>query len=199
MLIVDRSGSMATIRNASQDAINEFIAGQGAAEGRRTIRLDQFDDHHETVFPSTEAVACPRFSLVPRGGTALYDAIGRGINAFGAELAAMMPNLRPANVVVGIMTDGGENSSREFNLERIKSMIEHQQYGYRWQFLFMGANQDAVLTAQGMGLGAGSAITYTASSVGTRSVIGTFNEAVAVASTGLTYEVTDEDREEAQK
>lgn len=199
LLIVDRSGSMGVIREASQDAINEFITGQATQPGRRTIRLNQFDSHLDTVFPSTDALMCPKYVLAPRGGTALYDAIGFGIEDFGRELAALGENERPGSVVVGIMTDGAENSSHEYSRDRIKEMIEHQQVGYRWKFLFMGANQDAVLTASFIGLNRESALTYTASSVGARSVVNTFNTYAVAAASGIDYTITDDERNEAQQ
>lgn len=196
-LVVDRSGSMSGIAHSSSEAINEFIKGQAAAEGKRSIFLAQFDDHYEVVRPTTPADAVIPYTLEPRGSTALFDAIGKTILDFGRELKGMREEDRPGHVVIGIMTDGGENASQEFTAESIKEMITEQETKYGWNFLFMGANQDAVMTGKAFGMKASSSITYGASGVGTRSVLNTMSEYVAVASCGLTPEVSDEDRKEA--
>jgi hypothetical protein len=180
-LLVDRSGSMRAIQKVAEDGINEFISGQAAQTGKRTIRLAHFDDQYQTVFPSQAAQDCPRYSIVPRGMTALCDAMGKAINEFGAELAAIPEDERPGAVIFAIMTDGAENSSREFTADAIKGMVAQQESDYNWQFMYLGANQDAVLTAQTIGINPNHAITYTASSAGTRSVLDSMNRGVAMA------------------
>lgn len=196
-LIVDRSGSMAGIRESSEDALNEFVHGQATEPGKRTIRMVEFDDRYSQVWPSTPAADCPQYSLVPRGMTALWDAIGRGVSEFGAELAAMPEDQRPGNVLVAIMTDGHENSSHEWTADRVKEVITEQQNAYSWQFLFMGANQDAVLTGRQIGLGAHQSVTYAASDVGTRSVVGTMDAYVAAVAMAAAPTITDEQRRQA--
>ena len=79
---------------------------------------------------------------VPRGSTALYDAIGRTINEVGARLAATPEPDRPGKVIVAILTDGQENASTEFSRETIATMISHQQKAYAWEFVFLAANHD---------------------------------------------------------
>lgn len=196
-LVVDRSGSMRAIQEASQDAINEFIYGQSKQDGKRTVRLSQFDEECEAVFPSTLAADCPSFTLEPRGLTALLDAIGKTINDFGMELKGLPEAQRPGHVVVGIMTDGMENSSLEFSRDDIRRLVKHQEEQYGWHFLFMAANQDAVVSGAAMGMKTNSSITYSASNAGTRSVIGTMSGYVAMAAAGAAPEVTDEDRKKA--
>lgn len=198
-LLVDRSGSMSRIRRATEDSINEFVASQAAKDGVRTLRLVQFDDEYEVVFPTTPAVECPKFKLEPRGCTALFDAIGRTINEFGEELAALPEDDRPANVVVGIMTDGAENASIKFDRAKIMKMVRHQEKTYGWNFLFMGANQDAIETGAGLGMRANSSITYAASSVGTRSVLNTMDGYVTAAASGINPTVSDTDRKNAME
>jgi hypothetical protein len=91
---------------------------------------------------------------MPRGGTALLDAVGRAINETGERLARMPEEDRPGLVIFVVMTDGEENSSKEFSKARIKEMIQHQQEVYNWHFTFLGANQDAFAEAGGMGIDA---------------------------------------------
>lgn len=200
-LLIDHSGSMESIRSDTEGAVNAFIRKQAAAAGseeKRTIFIAEFDSEYNVVTPTTPVGQVHEYRLHPRGWTALHDAVGKLITDFGAELAALPEDGRPGNVVVAIMTDGLENSSREYNAETIKTMIERQQNEYNWHFLYMGANQDAVLTARQMGMRPNSSITYTASSVGTRAVYDTLNDYVVAAASGLTPEVTDEDRKKAR-
>ena len=91
-------------------------------------------------------------SLVPRGSTALLDAVGRAINETGERLAKMNEEDRPGLVVFVVMTDGEENSSQEFSKDQIKQMITHQQDTYGWHFTFLGANQDAFAEAGALGI-----------------------------------------------
>ena len=100
--------------------------------------------------------------FVPRGGTALYDAQGKTIVALGEELAAMPESERPSKVIIMTLTDGMENSSKEYTLAMISTLIKEQREKYNWDFVFLGANQDAVKTAGTMNIPMGSAITYSA-------------------------------------
>ena len=86
----------------------------------------------------------PPLNLQPRGSTALLDAMGRLITDTGRKLVALSENERPGNVIVAIMTDGMENASREWTHPAIKSLVEQQTKDYGWQFLYMGADQDAI-------------------------------------------------------
>lgn len=198
-LVVDRSGSMTSIAAESQNAINAFITEQAQAPGKRAVFLAQFDHQYEVVRPLTPADAVIPYSLEPRGMTALHDAIGKTVIDFGTELAALDEADRPGHVVVAIMTDGLENASQEFNAASVKKLITEQEQKYGWHFLYMGANQDAVLVGEQMGIRANSSISYAASSVGTRSVINSMGGYVATASSGLTPAVTFEDREQAME
>ncbi len=102
----------------------------------------------------------PPLQLQPRGSTALLDAIGRQLNEAGARLAALPEHERPASVIVGIMTDGKENASREFTHPQIKAMIEQQTGSYGWQFLYMGADQDAIEVGSSIGVAAARSVPY---------------------------------------
>lgn len=199
MLLVDRSGSMNHLRHSAEGAINEFINGQKEQPGPRTIRIAQFDGEYELVHPSMLAADCPRFELVPRGSTALLDAMGRSINEFGAELAAMPADRRPGTVIYAVMTDGLENSSSEFTWHEVQKMVRHQEEAYRWQILYLGANQDAVATGAQLGVRGGRAMTYAASDHGTRAVYDSLDSYVATASAGGAAAFTDEDRKNATR
>lgn len=150
-MVIDRSGSMESIRADAEGGINTFIDSQKKESGEALFTLVQFDTEYEFVHRGVAIGEVSRYSLVPRGATALLDAVGRAINETGSRLAAMPEHERPGLVVLVIVTDGQENSSKEFNRDKIRQMIEHQQSVYRWQFTFLAANQDAF--AEGATLG----------------------------------------------
>jgi len=150
-MVIDRSGSMESIRADAEGGINTFIQSQQKGAGEALFTLVQFDTEYEFVHRGVAIGEVPRYSLVPRGSTALLDAVGRAINETGSRLAALPEPERPGLVVFVIVTDGHENSSKEFTRDKIRQMIEHQQSVYQWQFTFLAANQDAF--AEGATLG----------------------------------------------
>jgi len=99
-------------------------------------------------------------TYAPDGSTALLDAIGRTIDETGARLAAMSEADRPGKVIIAILTDGEENSSGTFTWAQISDMIRHQQDVYKWEFLFLGANQDAIATAARMNISRNSSANF---------------------------------------
>lgn len=161
-LVVDRSGSMASCQNEAQGGINAFIADQKTKPGEAIFSLLQFDTEYEYVFKGVPIKQVSEYKLVPRGMTALLDAVGRAINETGERLSRFDEVQRPGLVIVAIITDGEENSSHEFKKAQIKSMIEHQQSAYNWQFTFLGANQDAFHEAGSIGIAAGATMNYNA-------------------------------------
>ena len=164
-LVVDRSGSMQSIRDDAQGGINAFVEQQAKLPGEALITLVQFDTEYEFVVNGVPAGQFNEYELVPRGGTALLDAVGRAINETGHRLAKMSEADRPGLVVIVVMTDGHENSSGEFTKAQIKQMIEHQQSTYNWQFIFLGADQDAFSEASAMGMAAGGAAKFSRAKV----------------------------------
>jgi len=151
-MVIDRSGSMSSIRIDAEGGINTFIDSQKSEPGEALLTLVQFDTEYEFVHKGLPIGSVPPFKLVPRGSTALMDAVGRAINETGVRLSAMEESQRPGLVVFVIVTDGAENSSKEFTRDKIRQMIEHQQSVYNWQFTFLAANQDAFAEAASMGI-----------------------------------------------
>ena len=119
-LVLDRSGSMEACRAEAEDGVSRFIEDQRKEAGECRLTLVQFDTEYEFVHRSVPIENVPPYELVPRGYTALLDAVGRAITEKGAELTAMREADRPGLVVFCIVTDGHENSSSEFNLEQIR-------------------------------------------------------------------------------
>jgi|HubBroStandDraft_1064217.scaffolds.fasta_scaffold216442_2 hypothetical protein len=166
-VVLDRSGSMAGCRQATISGFNEFLAQQQAEPEQARLYLAQFDDQYELVYdkPLNLAQKLTEDTYVPRGMTALFDAMGKTINDLGKKLSEIPESERPAKVLVAIITDGQENSSHEFFQWQIADLVREQQSKYSWKFVFIGANQDAVLTAAKFNIDRNSAITYTANNV----------------------------------
>lgn len=154
LFIVDRSGSMQGIHKDMTGGIRTFIDKQleGVDPAKRTVSFYQFDTEHDELYDFALLEEAKAYELVPRGGTALLDACGTAITKVGEKLAAIPEDDRPGYVMVVIVTDGAENSSKEYKRAQIKKMIEHQQEKYDWRFTYLGANQDAFAEAASIGI-----------------------------------------------
>lgn len=158
--IIDRSGSMETIRSDAEGGFNAFVADQRNQPGQCQLSLAQFDNEYEVVYTDRPLDEVPPLQIVPRGTTAMLDAIGRTVIDLGARLAAMPEDARPGTVLVAIVTDGLENASREFSYAAIKQLITQQEQVYNWTFMYLGADQDAIAQGAQMGIAAGRSLTY---------------------------------------
>jgi hypothetical protein len=138
-VVLDRSGSMQDVKTDTIGGFNSFLEDQKNLPGDATLTLIGFDDHYETwrdFVALKDVQALDDATFVPRGMTALLDAIGRTITETGAHLEQLPENDRPEKVVMAIMTDGLENHSLKFNAHQIGELITHQRDVYKWQFLF---------------------------------------------------------------
>lgn len=163
---------MGSIEDSAINGFNDFLREQQSSEGDARITLLLFNDQNEKMVdgvPIAEMVSLTKETYTPDGMTALCDAVAKGIDDLGSKLAALPEDERPGAVVVAILTDGLENSSRHFTAEDVKSRIRHQTEKYNWQFLFLGANQDAVETAGSLGIDRGNSATFCADAVGIQS------------------------------
>jgi uncharacterized protein YegL len=151
-LVVDRSGSMAQVKEDAEGGVNTFISEQGKEPDEALLTLVQFDTEYEFLHKGMPIQQVPKYELIPRGTTALLDAVGKAINETGERLAKIDEGDRPGLVIFVVMTDGQENSSKEFTKAQLKKMIEKQQNEFNWHFTFLGANQDAFAEAGGMGI-----------------------------------------------
>jgi Mg-chelatase subunit ChlD len=203
-IVLDRSGSMEIVRDATISGFNEFIDGQRAVPGEAQISLVQFDteDAYEVLYEAKRIRDVPKMTVetyVPRGGTPLHDAIGRTIDGLGAKLAKTSEAERPGKVVIVIMTDGLENSSREYSSARIAEMIKHQREVYKWEFVFLGANQDAILTGEKLNILGRSSLTYAATAAGAGNALRAASRSLGRYRTNVAdgASFTQEDREKA--
>lgn len=166
-VVLDRSGSMQTIANDTIGGYNKFLSDQKDAKGTANITLHQFDHLFETITQDKDVKSAEPLTdktFVPRGNTALLDAIGRAVNDTGDRLRKRK---EACNVVFVIITDGEENHSREFSHAKVMEMIKHQQEKYSWNFIFLGANQDAIRTGNSFGIRGGNSMSYAGNGAGT--------------------------------
>jgi uncharacterized protein YegL len=151
-IILDRSGSMSTIASDMVGGIKTFLEKEKATGDDTNVSFFQFDDKYDTVFVDKSIKDNIDIPLVPRGGTALLDAIGKTIASVGEKLSNMTEENRPNRVLFFIITDGFENSSQEFTASAVAEKVKHQRDTYAWDFVFLGAGEEAVL-AQHTGVG----------------------------------------------
>lgn len=200
-IILDRSGSMFTCRDDTIGGFNAFLHEQQKLPGKATLTLVQFDDQYEVVHNCLnikEVLDLDSNTFVPRGMTALHDAIGRSINAAGTRFSVMSENDRPSKVIFVIITDGYENSSKEFSSAKIKEMIGHQSEKYKWEFVYIGANQDAITVGKDLGINPNASLSYAANTRGTKSAFASLNSGLKQfrsASIGATYSFSNSDRD----
>ena len=184
--IVDRSGSMDVIKDDAIGGFNSFLEEQQKVPGDATLTLMLFDNEFLTVHDGLDLQQVPkldRTTYVPRGGTALLDAIGQTLNAVEARIAGMDEDKRPGKVLVMILTDGEENSSREFDQGRIQKRIkDHEAEG--WEFMYLKAGPDDFNQARGIGISAMRYANVGASAQGLRSAYGGTNAMAAAYRTG---------------
>lgn len=181
-LVVDRSGSMNTVQEDAQGGINSLLEEQFALDGKLTVTLVQFD----TVVDTVKRMAGRKFSyeLQPRGMTALLDAVGTEIVKTGQDLAKLKESERPARVLFVVVTDGAENSSREYTIEKVRELTERQKNEYNWQFQFIGADQ-AAWAGESLGM---ASTQYVGTSAGTQTVYATLNNATSVYRSSATMD-----------
>lgn len=170
-VVLDRSGSMSTIKHDIEGGFNTYVEELKKQPGEAVLSLYQFDNVYESVYTNKELKDVPKLTLLPRNGTALYDAIAKTIIETGERLSKMNEADRPDRVIVVVLTDGGENASQEYDRRtggatRVADLIKHQEQNYSWTFVFLGANQDAVLAGGAFGMSAGKSITYGANAAG---------------------------------
>jgi uncharacterized protein YegL len=191
IFILDRSGSMGGLESDTVGGFNAMLTKQKAESGECRLTTVLFDNDYEilhdridiqAVSPITEA------EYFVRGQTALLDAIGRTIGKIMGVQKQTAAEYRADKVLFCITTDGMENSSREFTAEKVKAMIEEKK-SQGWEFVFLGANIDAVETAAAFGIGDDRAFDYLADGIGTGVGFAAMSAAAtSMRSKGVIYE-----------
>jgi uncharacterized protein YegL len=169
VFILDRSGSMTGLESDTIGGYNSFLEKQKIVKGEANITTILFDDRYEVLHEGVDLKTLKPMTeneYYTRGNTALLDAIGKSITDLGSRLDNTDEDKKPSQVIFVITTDGEENSSGEYSYMKINNMITHQQKKYSWEFVFMGANMDAVKVATGMGIKTTNSFNFIANSFG---------------------------------
>lgn len=171
VFILDRSGSMSGLESDTIGGFNAMIAKQKKEDGEAYVSTVLFDNVSEVLHDRVLLKDIPKMTAkdyTVRGCTALIDAIGGAIKHIRNIHKYARPEDIPAHTMFIITTDGQENASHRFSSDEVKKMIEHQKADYGWEFLFIGANIDAVETAARFGIERNRAVNYNADSKGTQ-------------------------------
>lgn len=182
VFILDKSGSMSGLEHDTIGGFNSMLNKQKKEQGEAFITTVLFDNEYEILH---DRIDMRNVNLITEkeyyvgGTTALLDSIGRTINRIGKVMSEKYEEERPSKVMFVIITDGMENSSKEFTYRKVKSMIEHQKTKYSWDFIFLGANIDAIETASKFGIGEDRAANFCSDREGTKLNYEAVSEAVS--------------------
>lgn len=192
VFVIDKSGSMSNLVNDTIGGFNGFIESQKALDGKALLTTILFDTtwkilHDGVDIHEVKPMTTTDYSAY--GGTAMLDAIGEVINRV-QDRHDELGSEKPEKVLFVITTDGEENSSRTFNKAQIEKMIKHQTNGHGWDFMFLGANMDAVKEAASIGINYDRAIKYDWTTCGTDALYSTVS-AAACATRSCTLDGLD--------
>ena len=170
VMILDRSGSMGGLESDTIGGYNSMLKKQREAEGEVLVSTVLFDDRIDVLYDRVPLEKLPQMTekeYYVRGCTALLDAVGGAVRHIGNVHKYAREEDRPEKTIFVITTDGLENASREYSYDRVKKMVERQKEKYGWEFLFLGANIDAIETAGRFGITADRAANYHSDRKGT--------------------------------
>lgn len=200
--VLDSSGSMETIVDDTRGGFNTFLKDQRDQDGTATVTLYEFNTTVELVYelyPVADASKLDEQNYKPSGRTALHDAMARAIDETAENITAVDEAEQPENVIVVVLTDGKENAS-ETSKDAVRGRVETRQEADNWEFLFIGANQDAVLTAEEMGIEQDRSLTMAHDGEGTRDAYQSTSQNISEArSDGSMSGYTAEDRQRQER
>ncbi|MEI7859316.1 MAG: hypothetical protein WCI26_05730 [Acidimicrobiales bacterium] len=198
VLVVDRSGSMTSIKEDMEGGIKTLLEEQSQVAGTCLVTLAQFDSEYELVADATPIAELADYLLIPRGSTALLDAIGRTIGQVESRLKGLAPDDQPDHVLFAVITDGMENASSEWTRSKVMKSVKAKVAG-GWDFMFLGANQDAIEEGAHMGFAAETALTFEPSSEGIKEAWSSVSMSMGKMRRGeaSALEFTEEDRKAA--
>jgi Mg-chelatase subunit ChlD len=198
IFVLDSSGSMSSIEDDTKGGFNTFLRDQQDESGTATVTLYEFNTNVELVYegyPIEDAPQLEDENYTPGGRTALHDAIYRAVTEVAERVSEVEAAEKPDNVIVVVLTDGKENAS-ETHQERVREQVELRRAEHDWEFLFIGANQDAALTAERMGIDAGRSLDMAHSGEGAQAAYESTSEQVREArQTGQTSGYSEADRQ----
>lgn len=185
VLVADCSSSMSFIAAEMNQALATYLEEQSKFDGKLLVDTWTFASYVRKVGGNQEPADVRKDLIRPSGSTALLDAIGNAVTDLGLELDRKPEAERPGKVIVVVITDGEENSSQYWTASRVKQIIETQKNVYAWEFVFLGANIDAVETAARFGIDQRSALNYDANAAGVRSMASSLSGYTTTTRSGL--------------
>jgi hypothetical protein len=219
-ILVDRSGSMQSIKGAMEEALKGYLDKiKQEIVGEAKVTAIEFDDKYVPLYGPVDLKDAPAITITPTGATALTGALGRVIKETGERLAAMPEHERPNQVIMVIITDGGENatdwvewSKDIYTQQNVMEAVSRQREQYNWTFLYLGANQDAFAVSRGYGFASSNTLAYSStpgsvrkmSDVLAKGVTNIANRSLSLKSTSAgtvnAFEAEEQDvREEGEK
>lgn len=184
VFILDRSGSMSGLESDTIGGYNSLLKKQKMEKGQAMVTTVLFDDQYEMLHSRKDIKDISFITekeYFTRGTTALLDAVGKTISKIGYDLSLTDEKERPEKVIFVITTDGMENASLEFDFKKVRNMIKHQKEKYNWDFIFLGANIDAIETAKDFGIDSEMATNYHADEKGTKLNYEVLSDAISLA------------------
>lgn len=169
VMLVDKSGSMSLIKQGAIDGFNNFVKAQLEIKDDSLATVCLFDSEYLYIVdkqPLKDVALLDNYNYIPKGSTALNDALGSTINKVSQQIVSMPEKKRPSKVIVCIISDGEENASQEYTQEQIKSLIEYRKEHFKWEFVFIGTNQDIVKTRKAYSFDAKATFAFNATSKG---------------------------------
>lgn len=182
VFILDRSGSMSGLEKDTIGGFNSMLEKQRKEPGDAVVSTVLFDNETEVIHDRVVIADVPNLTdkeYFVRGCTALLDAVGGAIQHIGNVHKYARKEDVPEKTLFIITTDGMENASHHYTYDKVRNMIERQKERYGWEFLFLGANIDAVETAKHFGIGADRAVNYHSDREGTQLNYEVLSEAVS--------------------
>jgi Mg-chelatase subunit ChlD len=186
-VIMDESGSMWSTAGDVIGGFNALVEEQKAVPGEARLSLVTFNNTFKTVLEEQALDKISELtseSYTPGGGTALLDTMGETISALKARFESTPKSGKPDKVIVVIMTDGAENGSRIWKREQVFDLITAQR-ALDWEFMFIGANQDAISAGQSLGVAAGASMNYVTGSIGTQAAYSNMSKSITRSRTGV--------------
>ena len=199
--VLDASSSMSTIKKSTIEGVNSFLYENAKFDGKATFSLTSFDSYVKKVYDFVDIKSIEPLTettYITNGMTALYDAICMEIDQTGDKLSAIPESLRPEKVLFVILTDGEENSSKLHGKGGVQERISNQSQNFKWTFVFLGANQDAILSASELGINAINTMTFSAKDANVSSTYGSLTANTIMMRNGTTNTVAFSDADRAQ-
>jgi hypothetical protein len=210
-IIIDRSSSMSSMAKEVISGFNSLLNKQIEASGEASMTVVQFDHEYQVLNDFIKINNVKKLDIntySPRGNTALLDAMGKTIEDVRTKINALEDNEKPSKAIFVFITDGEENWSKQYSRERVFEMIEDlkseskEENSIDWDFVFIGANQDAISAGGSFGIARGASLTYASSGDGAKSAFTSLSDGLIsyrCATKGAAYSFSDEDRKEQEK